>query len=144
MPVDSASGSVIVQAPSETVLAVLRDVAAQLDWVAEITEAELLEEYEDGTPATARFEMSTRLGVDHYTLEYTNEDDSLSWVMVEGQMQKAQNGSYRLRNLSDGRTEVTLSLEVEHSIAAPGFIRRKIFQAVVETNLAALKAYVEA
>jgi len=143
MPVDSATAAIVVDAPAEAVLAAVRDVAAQVDWVGEITEAELLEEYEDGTPATARFEMTTRLGVDRYTLEYAHDDDAMSWEMVEGGLQKAQTGSYRWRDLGDGRTEVTLTLEVDHSIAAPGFLRRKIFQNVVEGNLASLKAYVE-
>jgi Polyketide cyclase / dehydrase and lipid transport len=143
MPIDRATASVVVAAPLETVLGAVRDVTGQVDWVSEITEAELVEEYEDGTPATARFEMTTRLGVDRYTLEYEHADDAMTWVMADGGMQKAQTGAYRLRDLGDGRTEVTLALEVEHSIAAPGFLRRKIFQGVVEGNLASLKTYLE-
>ena len=143
MPLDRASAVVVVEAPLMPVLDAVRDVTAQFDWVAEITEAELLEAYEDGTPATARFEMTTRLGVDHYTLEYEHDGASMSWVMVQGQMQKSQSGAYRLRDLGGRRTEVTLSLEVEHSIAGPGFLRRKIFQGILESNLASLKAYVE-
>ena len=143
MPVDRARASVVVEAAPLTVLAAVRDVTAQVDWVSEITEAELLAEYEDGTPATARFEMTTRLGVDRYTLEYEHADDAMQWVMTQGGMQKAQSGAYQLRDLGDGRTEVTLTLEVEHSIAAPGFLRRKIFQGVVDGNLASLKGYLE-
>jgi len=143
MPVDTASASAVVAAPLQVVLAALRDVTSQVDWVREITSAELLEEYEDGTPATARFEMTTRIGVDHYTLEYEHADDAMSWTLTEGEMQKAQTGSYRLHDLGDGRTEVTLSLDVDHSIAAPGFIRRRVFHAVVEGNVAGLKAFVE-
>jgi hypothetical protein len=143
MPVDRASASVVLQAPLAAVLEAVRDVTAQVNWVREITHAELLEEYEDGTPASARFEMTTRLGVDRYTLEYEHQEDSMSWVMAQGGMQTAQTGAYRLRDLGGGRTEVTLSLEIEHSIAAPGFLRRKIFQGVVDGNLASLGAYVE-
>lgn len=143
MPVDSASASVVIAAPFDDVLAVVRDVASQVDWVREITSAELLEEYEDGTPATAVFEMTTTLGADRYTLEYEHGDDAMSWTLVEGTMQKAQNGSYTLRDLGEAGTEVTLSLEIEHSIPAPGFIRKKIFKGVVEGNLAGLKTYVE-
>ncbi len=143
MPVDRAHASVVVAAPLAEVLAAVRDVASQTDWIGEITEAELLEEYEDGTPATARFEMTTRLGVDHYTLEYEHADDAMSWVLVEGEMQQGQQGSYRLRELGAHSTEVTLTLEVDHSISAPGFLRKMIFKGVVEGNLASLKTYVE-
>lgn len=143
MPLDSASATVTVAAPFDDVLAVIRDVASQVEWVKEITAAELLEEYEDGTPATASFQMTTGLGADHYTLEFEHGDDAMSWTLVQGTMQKAQNGSYVLRDLGDRGTEVTLSLEVEHSIPAPGFLRRKVFKGVVEGNLAGLKRYVE-
>jgi hypothetical protein len=144
MPVDSATATVVVAAPFAEVLAVVRDVANQVEWVKEITAAELLEEYEDGTPATARFEMTTGLGADHYTLEFEHGDDAMRWTLVQGTMQKAQNGSYVLRDLGEDGTEVTLSLEVDHSIPAPGFLRKKIFTGVVEGNLAGLKRYVEA
>jgi ribosome-associated toxin RatA of RatAB toxin-antitoxin module len=152
MPVDRASATTVVEAPLETVRDLLADVARQVEWVPEITEAELLEEYEDGSPATARFVMSTRLGVDRYTLEYEPADaadaassgPALSWTLVEGSLQKAQTGQYRLRDLGGGRTEVTLDLEVDHSISAPGFLRRKVFAAVVAGNLASLKAYLDA
>ena len=143
MPVDRATATVVIDAPVELVREAVRDVTSQVDWVGEITGAELLEEYEDGTAATARFEMTTRLGVDRYTLEYEHADDAMSWVMGVGGMQKAQTGAYRLRDLGDGRTQVTLDLEVEHSIAAPGFLRRKILQGVVEGNLASLRTYLE-
>ena len=143
MPVDRATATVVIDAPVELVREAVRDVTSQVDWVGEITGAELLEEYEDGTAATARFEMTTRLGVDRYTLHYEHTEDAMTWVMTEGGMQKAQTGAYRLRDLDGGMTEVTLSLEVDHSIAAPGFIRRRIFQGVVDGNVASLKAYVE-
>ena len=143
MPIDSATATVTVAAPFEDVLAAVRDVASQVDWVKEITAAELLEEYEDGTPATASFQMTTGLGADRYTLEFEHGDDAMSWTLVQGTMQKAQNGSYVLRDLGDRGTEVTLNLEVEHSIPAPGFLRKKVFKGVVEGNLAGLKRYVE-
>lgn len=144
MPTDKASASVTVAAPFDDVLAAVRDVVSQAEWVKEITSAELLEEYEDGTPATARFEMTTGLGSDQYTLEYEHAANAMSWTLAEGGMQKAQDGSYTLRDLGDRGTEVTLDLSIDHSIPAPGFLRKKIFKGVVEGNLAGLKRYVEA
>ena len=92
-------------------LAVLRDVEAQPQWVPQVTAAELLEEYEDGTPATASFELSTPIGTDQFTLEFDNADDGLSWTLVSSSMQKAQDGAYRLRRTDDGSTEVTFDAD---------------------------------
>ena len=143
MPTDHASGSIVVAADPADVLAVLRDVEAQPEWVPQVTAAELLEEYEDGTPATATFELSTPMGNDAFTLEFAHDDDGLSWTLVSSQMQKSQEGSYRLHPSGDGGTEVTLDLTIEHSLSLPGFLRRKVFGGWVDGSLKGLKEYVE-
>jgi ribosome-associated toxin RatA of RatAB toxin-antitoxin module len=140
VPTDHAQGSAVVHAHLDRVLAVLRDVRSQPTWVPYITEADLLEEYEDGTPATASFELSTRIGNDRFTLEYEHSDDAVTWTLVESSMQKAQDGAYRLREL-DGGTEVSLELTVEHSLSVPGFLRRKVFGGFVDGSLTGLAAY---
>jgi len=132
-----------VAADPADVLAVLRDVEAQPEWVPQVTAAELLEEYEDGTPATATFELSTPMGNDAFTLEFAHDDDGLSWTLVSSQMQKSQEGSYRLHPSGDGGTEVTLDLTIEHSLSLPGFLRRKVFGGWVDGSLKGLKEYVE-
>ena len=63
-------------APFADVLATIRDVESQPDWIPEILEAELLEVYEDDDlPATARFKASATVGTDEYTLSYEHTDD---------------------------------------------------------------------
>ncbi len=143
MPRDKATATTVIEAPVDEVVAIIRDVSSQALWVKEVTAVELLEEYEDGTPATARFEVTTGIGADHYTLEYEHADDGMTWTMLQGHQQKAQDGSYELREMGADRTEVTLTLGIDHSIHAPGFIRRRIFAGVVQGTLAGLKSYVE-
>lgn len=143
MPKDTATASTIIDAPADVVLAAIRDVSSQEVWLKEMTSVELTEEYEDGTPATAIFEVTTGIGADRYTLEYEHTDDGMSWTMVEGKLQKAQDGAYVLRSVDADHTEVTLTLEVDHSIPAPGFLRKKIFNNVVQSTLVGLKGFVE-
>jgi len=76
-------------------------------------------------------------------LEYTSTDSTLEWTLVESTMMKAQNGSYTLQATGESTTEVTFALEIEHSIRAPGFLRRSIFGGVVKGTLAGLKEYTE-
>jgi uncharacterized membrane protein len=134
---------VTVRVPVEQVLAALRDVAAQPQWAPRITAAELLEEYEDGTPALASFELRTTIGTDEFTLQFEHQPDAMSWVLVDGRVQKGQRGEYRLRDLGGGRTEVSLDLEVEHPMSAPGFLRRKVIAGFVDGLLAGLRGYLE-
>ena len=97
MPTDHAQQTIEIEASYADVLATLRDIESQAEWIPEILEAELLEVYEDDDlPATARFSASASVGTDHYTLSYEHSDDAMSWTMVEGRLQTGQEGCYQL------------------------------------------------
>jgi hypothetical protein len=145
MPTDNAVRTIEVKAPYAEVLAVLRDVESQPEWIPEILEAELLEVYEDDDlPATARFKASATVGTDQYTLSYEHADDGLSWTMVEGRLQTGQEGVYRLVELAPDLTEVTYDLTIHHNLPLPGFIRNRVIKGLVESTLTGLKERVEA
>ena len=144
MPTDHAVQTVVIAAPFDTVLAQVRDVESQTEWVKEVLEAELLEEYEDGTPATARFKSSTTIGTDQYTLAYEHFDDGMAWSLVKGKLQTAQDARYTLRPLGDDRTEVTFDLNISHNLPVPGFIRSRVIKGVVSSTVTGLKSYLEA
>jgi len=140
MPADSATRSVEVASPPADVLAVLRDVEAQPEWIPEILEAELLEVYEDGgLPATARFKASAAVGTDEYTLSYEHLDDAMAWTMVEGRLQTGQEGRYTLAELEPGRTRVTYELTIHHHLPLPGFVRQRVINGLVESTLQGLE-----
>jgi uncharacterized membrane protein len=143
MPVDKNTSTVVIAAPFDTVMETIRDVEGQQEWVKEIHAATLLEEYEDGLPATARFDAKTGIGEDVYTLAYEHEDDAMTWNLVESKLMKRQDGGYRVRDLGDGTTEVALTLEIDHSLHAPGFVRARVFKKFVGGTVNALKAHLE-
>ncbi|HME76019.1 MAG TPA: SRPBCC family protein [Mycobacterium sp.] len=77
MSTDSASETVQIEAPFAEVLATIRDVESQAEWIPEILEVELLEVYEENDlPATARFKASATVGTDGYTLSYEHQVDA--------------------------------------------------------------------
>jgi uncharacterized membrane protein len=143
MPTDSARQTVEVAAPLRRVLATIRDVGAQPEWVPEVLTAEVLEEYEDGTPATARFSASAPVGTDEYTLTYQHRSDGMDWSLVEGRLQTGQDAGYDLRPLGRNRTEVTLELTISHHLPLPGFVRRRVVNGLVSNNLNGLKSHLE-
>jgi hypothetical protein len=145
MPVDTSTRIVDVEAPPADVLAVLRDVEAQPEWIPEILEAELLEVYEDsGLPATARFKASATVGTDEYTLSYEHPDNGLGWTMVEGRLQTGQEGRYTLEALGPRRTRVTYRLTIHHHLPLPGFVRRRVIDGLVESTLHGLEQHLAA
>jgi len=143
MPTDTATKSVTIEAPLDEVLDTIRAVETQPRWVKEILEAQLLEEYDDGTPATARFKASTPVGSDRYTLEYEHSDDGMTWHLVEGRLQTGQDARYTLRRAGPGRTEVTFELTVRHNLPLPGFIRGRVINGLATSTVTGLKEYLE-
>jgi hypothetical protein len=143
MPTDEASRTVQVGAPFDDVLETIRNIESQVIWVPEVLEAELLEEYEDGLPATAHFKASAPVGTDEYTLEYEHSDDGMTWTLVSGKLQTGQNGEYVLRSLDDDNTEVTFSLRITHHLPLPGFVRNRVITGLVNNTVNGLKGYLE-
>lgn len=145
MPTDNAVRTIEVTAPLGAVLATIRDVESQPEWIPEILEAELLEVYEDDElPATARFKASATVGTDQYTLSYEHFDDSMSWTMVEGRLQTGQEGRYTLVPVGHDGTSVTYDLTIHHNLPLPGFVRRRVIGGLVDSTLTGLKKRLEA
>ncbi len=145
MPTDSATAAVEVAAPLDAVLATLRDVERQVEWIPQIQEAELLEVYEDsGLPATARFKASATVGTDEYTLSYDHSDTTMSWTMVKGRLQTGQEGCWTLEALGRGRTSVTYELTIHHNLPLPGFVRRRVIKGLVDDTLHGLVEHLAA
>ena len=70
------------------------------------------------------------------------DDRSVSWKLVKGGIQKAQDGSYEL--VSDGdATTVTYKLSVEVNFPMIGMLRRKAEKVIIDTALKGLKRRVE-
>ena len=143
MPTDRADLTTEIKAPCDTVLAAIRDIASQPDWIPEVEEAEVLEVYQDGLPATARFTASAGGGTDEFTLSYDHADDSMSWTMVESRLLDGQEGRFTVRPLAPDRTGVTYDLTIEHNLALPGFMRNRIIKRLVSGTLEGLSQHLE-
>lgn len=144
MPTDTATQTIAISAPLADVLATIRDVESQPDWIPEILEAQLLEIYEDDElPATASFKASATVGTDEYTLSYEHADDGMSWTMLKGRLQTGQEGRYTLTELAPDETSVTYELTIHHNMPLPGFIRSRVIKGLVNSTLTGLKNHLE-
>ena len=143
MPTDEASRTVTVTAPIDTVLATIRDVAHEPDWVEEIRAVEVLESDADGLALKAHLTAAAPVGTDEYTLAYTHRDDGLSWSLVSGKLQTGQDASYTLKAVDDAHTEVTFDLKISHNLPLPGFLRRKVIGDLASNRVKGLTKRVE-
>jgi hypothetical protein len=142
---DTSTQSILVQAPPGRVAAVICDFPRYPEWADAMKQVEVLSEYEDGYAARVRFVIDAGVMADDYTLEYAYADDlsRIEWQLVApSKTQKAQQGSYDLRETGGGTT-VTYTLEVELSIGMLGMFRRKAEKMIMDTALKQLKRRVE-
>ena len=142
---EKTEGSIPIEATPAEVMAVINDFDAYPEW-AGVKTAEILSEYEDGSPAEVRMSVS-QMGFDAtYTLayEYFEDDRGVSWTTEEasGTVKDIQ-GEYVLDANDDGTTQVTYRLTLELAISLPGFMKRRAEKQVIETALGGLKKRVE-
>ena len=121
---------------------VIADLESYPDWTT-YSSVDVLEEYEDGRPATAKFVLTSPIK-DEQVMEYEWADDGLQvdWHLTQGQFTKAVHGTYELR-ADDSGTKVLYRLAVETGIPMIGAIRRKAEKVIIDTALKGLKERVE-
>ncbi len=140
---DQSTQSITVDASAADVMAVIADFPSYPQWVAAAKKVEVVESGDDGRARRVHFVLDAGAVKDDYVLEYTWDGDrKVTWTLVQGQMQKRQDGSYTLAETDEG-TEVTYSITIDLSIPMLGMIKRKAEKVILDTALKELKKRVE-
>jgi ribosome-associated toxin RatA of RatAB toxin-antitoxin module len=141
---DQTTSSIVVDAPPAAVMAVIADFPAYPEWAKGVTEVEVVAEGSAGRAEQVFFALDVSPIKDEYTLAYTWDDDAeVTWTLVEGKMLRSLDGSYTLRDLGDGSTEVTYRLALDVSIPLIGMLKRRGEKILIDTALKGLKKRVE-
>ncbi len=140
---DLTTASILIDASTDAIMDVIADLERYPEWSDGVKRVEVLTEFEDGRPATARFNLDAGAVKDTYELEYEWDDDSVSWTLTKGSVLKSMDGTYALAPHEDGGTTVFYRLEIDLSIPMIGLIKRKAERVIVDTALKGLKKRVE-
>lgn len=144
---ESSTQSIVINGDRARIAEIICDYEAYPRWTQAIKAAEVIEEYEDGYPATVRFLVDHAVFHDEYTLHYDYSEDisRIEWNLVEpSKMQKAHRGSYDIADNGDGTCTVTYTLAVDLKMPMLGMFKRKAERAILDTALKELKKQVEA
>ncbi len=142
---DESTQSIVIDADPSQIMAVIADFANYPLWTGSVKQARVVEEGPDGRARRVAFNLDAGIVRDQYELAYVwTGDELVEWDLVEGQMMRAQHGSYRLRPDGTGQTYVTYSLSVDLIIPMLGLLKRKAERVVMDTALKELKKRVEA
>jgi ribosome-associated toxin RatA of RatAB toxin-antitoxin module len=117
--------------PVDKMYKAIIDYKAYPSFVDGMRTVDVQKESADG--ATVKFNLSLVKEIS-YTLNLSHkQNQEVSWSLVAGDMMKVNNGKWTLKDLGQGRTEVTYSLEVELKGFLPGL--GMIEKTLVNTNL---------
>jgi len=141
---DKSTQSIVVEASPARIMAVIADFPAYPEWANAVKQTEVLAQGADGRAEQVRFTLDAGPVKDVYTLAYTWAADGLSvdWTLVKGQLQRSQEGRYRLTPQGD-RTSVTYTLAVQLAVPMIGMLRRKAEKMIMDIALKELKRRAE-
>ena len=138
--------SISIAADPASVMAVIADFEAYPQWAKQVKAAEVTKPgsgSSGGRPQRVKMTVDAGVFKDTYELEYAwNGDESVSWTLVQGEMQKSQDGTYSLQSDGDSTT-VTYELTVDLAIPMLGMLKRKAEKVIMDTALKELKKRVE-
>lgn len=141
---DASEKSLLMAAAPLRIMDTIADVRAYPEWTGAVKQVEITRDGTAGRPSRVRFELDAGAIKDTYELEYSWAPDgmSVSWTLVQGKIQKAQQGSYTLTPSADG-TQVTYRLSVQLTIPLIGALRRTAEKKIMDTALEELRKRVE-
>lgn len=124
-----ASKSIVIKAPVDRIYGLITNYAAYKDFIPEVRAVQILEQ--SGDVATVEYDAEIIKRI-KYTLRHQGHPpDRLTWTFVKGDFMKDNKGSWELKDLGDGTTEVTYNIEVKLGPLVPG----KIVDTLIGTSL---------
>jgi uncharacterized membrane protein len=141
---EQVSERIHIDAPPERTYEVASDYERYPEWAKDVKQANIVERDAEGRGAkveyrAAAFGRSTRYVLQY---DYSQAPAAFSWTLVEGEMVRTIDGSYRFDRDGDG-TRVSYDLAIDPSIPLPGFLKRRTAGMIVSTALKELKKAVE-
>ncbi len=141
---EQTTSSIVIDAEPAAIMEVIGDFPSYPEWAKGVKRADVVVEGDDGWAEQVAFDLDVTPIRDEYTLAYDWDGyDEVSWTLVEGKVLTHMDGAYILRDLGDGRTEVTYRLALDLSIPLIGMIKRKGEKMIIDTALKGLKQRVE-
>ncbi len=137
---DQTTQQMRIDAPLDTIWAVLTDFERYPTWARDLKEATVLERDAEGRATAVRFRAAAMGRSTSYTLRYEWDDapHRLPWELVDGDIMRVLDGAYEFAE-HDGGTDVTYHLRVELAIPLPGFVKRRAEARIVSTALEELR-----
>ena len=139
------SKTVEVAANADTILAIVADFESYPEW-ADVKEARILEHDPEGRGKRVEYRVAALGKSVRYVLEYDYAEapTSFSWKLVEGDLVRRLDGTYRFEPEGASSTRVHYDLAVDLAVPLPGLVKRRAAGMIMGNALKELKKQVEA
>jgi uncharacterized membrane protein len=143
---DSASERIRVDAPADRCFDVAVDFESYPEWARDVREAKVLETDDEGRGTKVEYRAAALGKSIRYVLayDYSEAPVAFSWHLVEGDMLRRLDGTYRFEAEGDSSTRVHYDLTVDVSMPLPGLVKRRAAGLIMGSALKELKKQVEA
>jgi uncharacterized membrane protein len=143
---DTASERIRVDAPADRCFDVAIDFESYPEWARDVREAKILETDGEGRGTKVEYRAAALGKSIRYVLAYdfTEAPASFSWSLIEGDMLKRLDGTYRFEAEGPASTRVHYDLAVDMSMPLPGLLKRRAAGLIMGSALKELKKQVEA
>ena len=143
--VDQARERIRVEAPSARCFDVAVDFESYPEWARDVKSATVLERDTEGRGTRVEFRAAALGKSIRYVLAYdfSQAPESFSWRLLEGDMLRRLDGTYRFEPEDDGSTRIHYDLAVELSMPLPGLVKRRASGLIMGNALKELKKQVE-
>lgn len=130
-----AQRKIVINTTPDKVFAAITDYEKYPIFLDEVTTARV--DSRSGNTATASFEVDIKVKKIGYTIKLTEKaNESVSWTLIRGDFMEVNNGSWALKDLGDGRTEATYTVEIVPKVPRTlRFMKDKISKALAEGSL---------
>lgn len=141
---EHANERIRVDAPAGRCYEVATDFERYSEWARDVKDVTIHERDEQGRGSKVEYRAAAIGKSITYTLayDYSEAPDAFSWTLVEGDMLRQLDGTYRFEPDGDG-TRVHYDLTVDLSAPLPGFMKRRAAGMIMGTALKELKREVE-
>jgi uncharacterized membrane protein len=142
---ETAHERIRVEAPADRCWDVAVDFESYPEW-ADVKEVKIVEQDPEGRGKRVEYRVAALGKSVRYLLEYDYSEapTAFSWKLVEGDLVRRLDGSYRFEPEGASSTRVHYDLVVDLAVPLPGLVKRRAAGLIMGSALKELKKQVEA
>jgi len=137
-----ATTSEIFNAPLEKVFKVISNYNSYPEFLTDIKRVSVLES--SGPRKLVEFELHVIKRFRYQLWLAENPNEEVSWTFHSGEIFKENTGSWKLKDLGDGRTHADYSIVAKFGVFVPGMIEKMLIEVNLPVMMKSFKKQIEA